>query len=60
MDTVETLKRLIRLWAVLTDKDPVKVTAELKKEMHVHTFIGNEPVQKRAIKYLRDKLEGDK
>lgn len=57
-NTAKTLKKLIRLWAVLSDKNPVTVTTELKKQMNIHTFIGNEQAQKLAIEYLRKKLDG--
>lgn len=60
MDNVETLKRLIRLWAVILDAKPKTVAENLKKALNVETFADNEPAQKRAIKYLCDKLEGDK
>lgn len=58
-DTAETLKRLIRLWAILTNTSQKTVIFQLQRLLRVDTFLDNEQAQKLAIIYLRGKLEGD-
>ena len=60
MDNTETLKRLIRLWAVILDTDPKTVMRRAQEVLKIETFENNPEAQKRAIDYLRSKLEGDK
>ena len=59
MDKTETLKRLIRLWAVILDTDPKTVMNRVQEILKIETFENNSEAQKRAIEYLRGKLEGD-
>ena len=60
MNDAETLKRLIRLWAVILDTDPKTVMRRAQEALKIETFENDPEAQKRAIDYLRNKLEGGK
>ena len=59
MTTSEELKKLLRLWGVLLDKDPRSVMYDTMRELKIETFTNNEAAQKLAVTYLKHKLEKD-
>lgn len=59
MDNAETLKLLIKLWAVILDTDPKTVMNRVQEILDIGTFENDPEAQKRTIEYLRNKLEGD-
>ena len=59
MNTSDELKKLLRLWGVLLDKDPRSVMYDTMRELKIETLKDNEPGQRLAISYLKHKLEKD-
>lgn len=59
MNTSDELKKLLKLWAVLLDKDPRSVMYDTMRELKIETFKNNEQAQRLAVTYLKHKLERD-
>lgn len=57
MTTAETLKKLLRLWAILWDVDVQTAMKRVLGVFHVKTFRDNEAAQILAIAYLKYKLQ---
>ena len=57
MNTAETLKKLLRLWAILWDVDVQTAMKRVLDMFHVKTFRYNEAAQILAIAYLKYKLQ---
>ena len=58
MDTVVTLKRLIKIWAIILDISPKAMMERVMERLKIDSFKDNKEAQKRAIDYLQKKLEG--
>lgn len=56
MTSSETLKRLIRIWAIIEDKSPKTVMYQVMRELKIES-LKDEDAQKLAITYLRHKLD---
>lgn len=56
MTISETLKRLIRIWAIIEDKSPKTVMYQVMRELKIES-LKDEDAQKLAITYLRHKLD---
>ena len=56
MNTSETLKKLLRLWAILWDVSPQTAMIRVQKALKIETFTDNEPAQKLAVTYLQHLL----
>lgn len=51
----ETLKRLIRIWAIIEDTSPKTVMYQLMRDLKIKS-LNDEDAQKLAVTYLRHKL----
>ncbi len=56
MTSSETLKRLIRIWAIIEDNSPKTVMYRVMRELKIES-LKDEDAQKLAITYLRHKLD---
>lgn len=55
MTTAETLKRLIRIWAIIEDTEPKTIMFRVMRELKIES-LKDEDAQKLAVTYLRHKL----
>ena len=55
MTTAETLKKLIRIWAIIEDAEPKTIMYRVMRELKIES-LKDEDAQKLAITYLRHKL----
>lgn len=57
MSNAETLKQLIRIWAILEDVSPRTIMYRVMHELKIETLKDDENAQKLAITYLSNKLK---
>lgn len=57
MTTAETLKKLLRLWAILWNVSPQTAMIRVQRTLKIESFANNEPAQKLAVTYLENLLQ---